>query len=397
MNKTSIWTFSFTGYIFMTVVICAGISAIIPVMPNIMREFGAGPEFLTAAFVSLLVGRFIASIFTGYLLLRVKAHQLLFLGFILHSITMYLLMHANSGLEFATLRFIEGIFEGIASVVLQDIVIALSRPEDRGVKMGYMQSAYAVGFIAGPLATSLTMQWFGTRSVFALVIFLMLVCLCWLALIYKELAASIKSRPPQPISFDLEFIKYLPLYGGPILQRVLVVSFSILLPLYLVDKFQFATYQVAYFYLGSALITSTTMPLSGRISKLRFADYVVVGAMILMGVTTIGMGLSSSRTTFIAMYFMEIIGFVLMAPNAMKIFADKIAEHKRRSEIVGTSSSFREIANIIIVFTVVPLYEFSKVAPWILLGIVCIILAIPYMRTGSRASQCAADAKAGAS
>jgi MFS family permease len=380
MSTRRIWTFSFTGYIFMTVVICAAVSAIIPVMPNIMRDYDVGPGFLTAAFVSLLIGRFIASIFSGYVLLRIKAHQLLFIGFVLHATTMFLLMHADNGLEFTVLRFVEGIFEGIVSVVLQDIVIALSKPEDRGIKMGYMQSAYAVGFIAGPLATSMSMQWFGVPGVFGLVIAFMLISIVWLMLIYKELSANMISHPPQPISFDLEFIKYLPHYGGPILQRVLVVSFSLLLPLFLVDAFQLAAHQVAYFYLGSALITAVAMPLSGRLSKNSFCGEIVFGAMALMGLAIVGMGLSTSTMQFVLFYGLEIVGFVMMAPNAMKIFADKVADHKRRSEIVGTSSSFREAANMIVILTLVPLYEYSKTAPWLMLGAVSLLLAFPYLR-----------------
>jgi len=364
---------------FMTIIICAGQSSVIPVMPIIMKEYGAGAGFLTASFVGLLVGRLVASIFTGYVLLRIKAYQLLFLAFILHIITMFLLIHAENGLQFCALRFMEGIFEGMASVILQDIVVGLSEPEDRGVKMGYMQAAFGIGFIVGPLATSIAMFKFGATGVFGLVIIFMIICTIWLSIIYKELSVDIKSHPPQRIVFDLEFIKYLPYYCGPIMQRVLFVSFAILLPLFLVDSFQLLPHQVAYFYLGSAIMTSVTLPISGRLAKKSYCTKLVFGAMALMGVTIIGMGFSKSIYMFIFVYALETIGFILMAPNAMKIFADHVSDHPRRSEIIGTSSSFREVANIVVVLTIVPLYEYSWIAPWLVLGIACIIFGLPYI------------------
>jgi MFS family permease len=396
-EKKGIRTFAFTGYMFMTVVICSGVSVIVPVIPNIMREQGISAGFITAAFVSLLTGRFLSSIFTGMLLLKVRPQHLLYSSFVLHLCTMVLLVFAKGGIVFTALRFAEGIFEGIVSVVLQVIVIAMSTPEDRGIKMGYMQSAFGVGFIVGPMIGSLSMRQFGSSGVFGAVALLMVVCILWLTLIFRSLSENIKQAPPQKISFNLEFVRFIPYYSAPILQRVLVVAFAMLIPLYLVDKFQLAAHQIGYFFTLSAIITSITMPLTGRLGKSSYCNYFVVAAMVVMGISILAMGFTSSPILFTASFITETLGFAVMAPNSMKIFGDIVAEHPRRGEIVGTSSSFRELLNIVLSFTLIPLYQFRMSLPWMLLSVMCLLLAIPYLRGGraERAELATARASSG--
>jgi len=394
-NNRSIWTFAFTGFMFMTVVICSGVSVIVPAIPNIMREQGISAGFITAAFVSLLTGRFLSSIFTGYLLLRVRPQQLLYTSFALHTLTMVFLAFAQGGSAFTTLRFLEGIFEGIVSVVLQVIIIALSTPEDRGVKMGYMQSAFGVGFIVGPMIGSLSMRQYGSSGVFWAVAALMVICILWLTLIFRSLSGQMTQSPPQKLTFSLDFLKFIPFYSAPILQRILVVAFAMLIPLYLVDRFHLASHQIGYFFTLSAVITSTTMPFTGKLGKHPYCNYFVVAAMLVMGLSILGMGVTSDPIIFTACFVAETLGFAVMAPNSMKIFGDVVSEHPRRGEVVGTSSSFRELLNIVLSFTLIPLYQYSMSLPWIILALVCMLLSLPYLRNARRGEPVAARVPSG--
>jgi MFS family permease len=380
-EKVKIFDPAFTCFLFMTVVICSGVSVIIPAMPNIMRDFGVGAGFISIAFVTLLVGRFIASLFTGMLLLRFKAYKLMFVTFVLHICTMIGLMFANTGLIFAILRFFEGIFEGMVSVLLQVLVIGLSKPENRGVKIGYMQSAFGLGFIVGPVLGSVAMKFSGASGIFGLVAGLMVISTIWLAIVYRTIKRDMQNSPKQSISFSFDFVKFLPLYGGPILQRLLVVAFAMILPLYAVDKFAIASHQVGYFFTMSALITTFTMPFTGRLSNHRHANLIVTAVMILMGLSIFGMCIANSRPMFIAMFIIETLGFAVMAPNAMKIFGDKVADHARRGEIIGTASSFRELINILLAFCFIPIYQASTTTAWLMLSGFCILLSLPYLKT----------------
>jgi MFS transporter, DHA1 family, multidrug resistance protein len=371
---------AFMCFLFMTVIICSGVSVIIPAIPNIMREFGVGARFISIAFVTLLAGRFIASLFTGILLLRFKSYQLMFVTFVLHICTMIGLMYADSGSIFAILRFFEGIFEGMVSVLLQVLVIGLSNPENRGEKMGYMQSAFGLGFIIGPVLGSIAMKFSGPSGIFGLVAGLMAVGALWLAIVYRTIKRDMQSPPRQSISFSFDFVKFLPLYSGPILQRLLVVAFAMILPLYVVDRFAFEPHQVGYFFTLSALITTSTMPITGRLSRHKYANFIVATAMVLMGLSIFGMSIAYSRPIFIAMFILETLGFAVMAPNAMKIFGDKVANHARRGEIIGTASSFRELLNILLAFFFMPIYQASAITAWLMLSGFCILLSLPYLK-----------------
>lgn len=385
-EKIKVFDPAFTCFLFITVVICSGVSVIIPVIPNIMKSFNVGPQFISLAFVTLLTGRFLASIFTGMFLQRFKPHQLLFFSFIAHMGTMAGLMFADTGLAFAALRFFEGIFEGIVSVLIQVLVIGLSTPKNRGVKMGYVQSAFGLGFIFGPVLGTVAMKFFGSSGVFGMVAGLMAFCIIWLALVYRTINRDMNTPPRQPISFTFDFVRYIPLYSGPILQRLLVVGFAMILPLYLVDKLGFAAHEVGYFFSMSAIITTFTMPMTGRISNYRFANYIVTGSMVLMGLSIFGMCMATSKPMFIAMFILETLGFTVMAPNAMKIFGDEVANHPRRGEIIGTASSFRELLNIALAFFFIPLYQMDTKTTWLLLSCFCLVFSLPYLRTGSSLS-----------
>lgn len=365
----------------MTIVIASGVSVVIPAIPNIMRNYGVGPSFITAAFVTLLIGRFLSSIFAGQMLLKLFPHQLLFYSFILHTLTMISLAFTETGLWFAVLRFFEGIFEGIVSVTLQELVIGLSTREDRGVKMGYMQSAIGMGFILGPVIGSISMKLFGAQGVFGVTAGLMCLCIIWLSLIYRRINQSMQAKKAKvhQLSFSWSFIKYLPFYGGPLLQRLLMVAFAMLLPLYLVDRLSFLPHQVGFYFTMSAIITTSTMPFTGRLSTYSCSNYIIVAAMLIMGLSILGMGFTTSRATFTALFIIETIGFSIMTPNAMKIFGDKISNHVRRGEIVGASSSLREVINILLAFCLIPIYEFNVTLPWVILSVLCFLLSVPYL------------------
>jgi MFS family permease len=365
----------------MTIVICTGLSAVIPVIPNIMREYEVGSSIITLTFTTLLVGRLLSSIFSGYILLKLPPHKLLLISFILHTATMIFLIFARTGFTFALLRFFEGIFEGIVSVTLQVLVIGLSTKEDRGAKMGYLQSSFGVGFILGPLIGSFSMKVFMAKGVFGVTAMLMVLCIIWLTLIYKNISRDLGEIKSQKITFSLSFIRYLPFYSGPILQRILFVAFSMLLPLYLVDNFYLGADKVGYYFTMSAIITTCMMPFTGKLSNYLDANYLVVGAFLIMGFSIFGMGYVGNQDLFIMLFILETFGFAVMAPNAMKIFGDRIANNDRKGEIIGTLSSVREITNILVSLCIIPLYQYDKFFPWVTLSIVCFIASLPYLGT----------------
>lgn len=382
--KSEIWTFSFAALIFTAVLVSMCVSVIIPAMPIIMKQGGFSYSFITYTFVGLIIGRFISSNFAGWFLDRHLPQKILFATFLLHTVTMCCFAFVKSQDIFVLLRFLEGIFEGIVAVVLQVMVIALSTPSNRGRKMGIFSSSYGLGFILGPSVGGAALQWAGPKGVFLTVAILMLLGLVWLGIVYRSLAKDLTMPPSSKRSFNLEFLKFLPLYGGAILQRGLFVSLSILLPLYLVDVFKLQPYQVGFYFTASAIITTILMPLTGRLADEVYRTRIVVVSMFVMGISILGFGLVSSRALFTGLFLLETTAFSFMVPASMKIFGDQVDKHPHRGQIVGAASSSREILNVVLIFCLVPLYKHQASIPWIALGVMSMLLAIPYMTSGKR-------------
>lgn len=380
--QDTMWSMSFSALIFIAVVINIGVSAIVPAMPIIMSANHFSEFFLTGAFVGLLVGRFIMSNVTGMMLVKRSPIQLLLIAFSLHAMTMAAFTGVESEIGFIALRCLEGVFEGIVSVTLQVMIISLTTPQDRGRKMGVFQSSYGLGFIIGPAIGGLALHAGGPRWVFISTAALMAFGLVWLFLVQGTLRRDMKVPPQTKPKFTTDFLKVMPLYSGAVLQRGLYVTLSILLPLFLVDKFSLEPYKVGLYFTGSAIVTSILMPWGGRVADTGARFAVTVASILVMGASILGMGLVDNKALFTVFYAMETIAFSFMVPCAMRIFGDAVQNHPQRGPIVGTASSSRELLNIALVMGIVPLYSMSHSLPWVVVGLATMVFAIPYLRAG---------------
>lgn len=387
-SPTSIWSPPFVALIFIAIIINIGVSAIIPAMPLIMRDGGLSGDFLSASFIGLLIGRLISSNFTGMLLAKRSPTTMLLVAFALHTLTMCLfLMTWHNPYAFMTLRFLEGVFEGIVSVTLQLLIIALSTDVDRGRKMGIFQSSYGLGFILGPAMGGMLLQLGGADAVFGVTAGIMLIGLVWLLVVRTTISGAMSKTPASKPSFNLNFLRYLPYYGGAILQRGLFVALSLLLPLFLVDRFYLEPYQVGLYFTASAVITTCLMPIGGRVADSTWRLHIIWVAILIMSLSIMGFGWASNQLTFTVCFLLETVAFSFMVPAAMRVFGDQVSAHPQRGQIIGTASSSRELLNIILILVLVPLYYVAPVLPWVLLGAGSLLLGLPYLLLGMRVSQ----------
>lgn len=383
-TTNSIWSPSFVALIFIAIIINIGVSAIIPVMPLIMKQGGLGGQFLSGSFIGLLIGRLISSNFTGMLLVKRSPTTLLLLAFALHTLTMCLFLVWRDPFAFITLRFLEGVFEGIVSVTLQLLIISLSTDIDRGRKMGIFQSSYGLGFILGPAMGGVLLQFGGASTVFGMTAGIMVIGLIWLLAVRKTISGAMSQTPPSKPRFNLEFLRYLPYYAGAILQRGLFVALSLLLPLFLVDRFHLEPYQVGLYFTTSAVITTCLMPVGGRVADSAWRLHIIWLAMLTMGLSIVGFALAPNLSIFSTCFLVETVAFSFMVPATMRVFGDRISTHPQRGQIVGAASSSRELLNIAMVLGLVPLYYIAPTLPWVLLGAASLLLGLPYLLMGVR-------------
>jgi len=374
---------TFWVIILLSVLINIGLSVIVPAMPLIIRdEFD--DSFLTLVFFALLFSRFVASNFVGKLLCYIPAHKLLLFGLILHAITMGMFTFANTQAEFIFLRALEGVFEGISTVILQYYVISLSNDKSRGRMMGVYASSIGLGFIFGSIIGGLLVKFYGLNGVFIGTMILMFIGVSILLFAYKTLQSitiqnKVQSTKEKDFSLLAEVVKYLPYYSGALVQRGLFIAFSALLPLYLVDNFELEVYNIGYYFTISAIITSIMMPWTGRFSDKYEASIITYLSLCLMSISIAGFSFATNEIIFNILFVIETIAFAFMAPAAMNIFSSKVSNSNNQEQVIATVSSARDIVAMLVVVLVLPLYSISPVYAWFTLSFLTLISAAPYI------------------
>ncbi len=215
-NKKLIWFEPFTLLLFLVVIINMGVGLIIPLMPIFMKEYNFTTSQMSSAFFLLLVGRFISSYSAGYFIQRIGNYQILWFALGMYTLTMLTFPMITSPNIFIFYRFLEGLYEGFASVSLNNLAIILSSQEDRGKKMGYFNSAIGLGFILGPLVGGITFEVFREIGVFWTAGGLGFCGFLWLWKIHGAFVGKKQSELPKRSilqMFDKSVLQIMPLYG----------------------------------------------------------------------------------------------------------------------------------------------------------------------------------------
>lgn len=381
-NRPSVWTLHFAALIFLTIIINMGVSIIIPAMPLILRsEFD--DSFLTVAFLSLLIARFITANVAGGLLNLFSAPALLAISFGLQTVIMLLFIFATTKMHFFFLRALEGVFEGIVTVVLQYVVAGFATPETRGRMMGIFSASFGLGFILGPIIGSILVKVSELQGVFLGTAVLMGFGLLATLVVYRTINLALERHSPvipkMKQQFTAEIFRYLPFYSGAIIQRGLFVAFGIFLPLYLVDRFDFEAYQVSYYFTLSAVMTSLLMPWTGRFGDTKNKEFIAAISLMFMALSITAFVHANDYYVFTVFFIIETLAFSFMVPTTMSIFFGRLVQSERQKQIIGTASSSRDIMAIIIVTFVVPLYSTNPNYPWYVLSFLTGVAALPYL------------------
>ena len=258
---------AFLVLLYLTVVINIGVSLIVPVMPVLMRNFGFSYGSISIVFFSIVFSRFIFQNVGGKLISNVGHARVLIICFVLHMLTMGIYPFVSSVSAFILIRFLEGVFEGMASIALNDLAISLSTKEDRGKKMGCFNSAFGLGCIIGPALGALMLKRFGIKGMFWSAASMSLVGLIGLIATYQilnKIPGRVSNRGFMA-NFNNAYLRYFALFGPNFLRRVLLFSLQIILPLYLLDRFLIGYEKAGYIFSLSGIVSTILMPLVGSI------------------------------------------------------------------------------------------------------------------------------------
>jgi len=372
----------FALLLFLTVAVNTGMGIIIPVLPNMLKDFGFTTAALSLPFLVLVLARVIIKPYAGKALQRFSSRQLLAFSFGLYALVFLIYPLLSSPESFVIIRFLEGVVEGIAGVVLIDVAIAMTaNVTNRGVLMGYFSSAFGLGFIVGPLLGSFSYAQFGANGMFLLGAFIGLLGLAG----SFALASQAKHKPNPASSFMdtvrgvLKQMRLFPYYSPSLLRRALFFSFMMVLPLHVHEALGLSFTAVGWYFTASAVITTTLMPLTGRLADRLKPGRVLAISLLSMGVLIGSFGMTDDVYFFTALFLLETVAFAVMLPAGMTFFADLVQEHPERGAVLGNFGSLTEASTIILALTVLPAYALSPVATWIGLGLLCLLAAIPFL------------------
>ncbi len=364
-----------------TAAINSGMGIIIPILPNLLVEYGFSVVGLSLPFVSLVVARIIIKPYTGQLLTKFTGRVLLIVSSMLYVGVFVVYSYVETKEVFIMLRFFEGLVEGVVGVVVTDMAIAYSNGRDnQGFLMGLFSSSFGLGFLLGPLIGSLVYDAYGIKQMFWAGAGIGIISLvASILLTHEEKKAPVtKYRGIFKVTWDAR--KYLGLYAPSILRRGLLFSFMIIVPLFSVDRLDLDKTDIGYLFVLSAIITTSLMPITGKLADRIDPRVITVMGLLLMGVSLIGISIVASYEHFLGLYVIETLSFAFMLPAATKIFASEVSSDPDRPIIIGAFTGLIEVITLGLAVVLPAVYSYNTGAPWVLLGMACLFSALPFIQ-----------------
>lgn len=363
---------NFAILVFLNILINAGIGAIIPIMPVFFKEYGISTIGLSVPFFCLVLGRIICKIGVGRI--GLNSYKLpLAIFFALYTLSFIAYPMSKSLASFSALRFIEGCIEGATTVILTDLAIAMSQKSNRGYYMGIFGSSFGVGMLFGLLVGSLTYKIFGTIES----VFIANTCLglsgVILALIPKY-TATVKALQKVTIK---DVIPFAPYYSVAILRRIVIFSFSIMLPIYILETFGVENFYT--YFLIVALALTLLNPVSGRISdKFNNPVMIVIGCIVMFG-SNLAIYITDDYSTFITAFVVYVIAFGFVLPSGMRYFSNRISDSQHRIGILGYCGSLTEFVTLFMAVIVPYLMGVDIKFVWLMLMGFTVVAVVPFL------------------
>jgi MFS family permease len=371
-----------------TSAINSGMGIIIPILPNMMMDYGFSTIGLSLPFVALVLGRIIIKPYTGKLLTRMTGRMLLTISSSLYVLIFLLYPQVESKEWFIALRFLEGLVEGIVGVVVTDMAISHTRgKQNSGFLMGLFSSSFGLGFLLGPLVGSLTYNAYGIDTMFyagAMIGGLSLLASLMMNPSEKSCSAN-TTRGVLITSWRAK--RFLGIYMPSILRRCLLFSFMIIIPLFSVDRLGLSKEDIGFLFVVSAIITTSLMPFTGKLADRINPRAITIAGLFCMGASLMAISVTASVSSFLIFYIVETLAFAFMLPAATKVFAMEIADNSDRPIIVGAFTGLVEIITLLLAVALPSLYSLNAGVPWLFLGMACILSIAPFVKPIKRSPE----------
>lgn len=371
----------------LTVAVNTGMGLIVPILPTFLQEYGFSTAGLSLPFLSLIIGRMLSKSFAASIIHRLRNKFTLVISFTLYGVIFAVYPLLESATAFIALRFFEGIVEGISIICLTDMAILLSK-KNRGKLMGIFGSSFGIGFILGPLIGGISYHFGGTDAIFYAGAVLGIIAAFASLTLPDNDNVSAKNANGW-IRATIENAQFLPEYGPSIMRRAVFFSFMIVLPLYATQHLGVDAVYVATFFTASAIISTILMPFTGALADRVAPEKILRISLVAMAVLIASFGLTENVYVFGSMFLAESLCFAFMLPAGMKIFADAVDDHPSRTVIISAYGGLTEAITLVLAVLLPFVYTINASLTWLLIGLICGIVAIPFVFEKNKAVQTA--------
>jgi MFS family permease len=284
-------------------VVALGYGVVAPVLPQLARHFGVSISAATFVITAFAVMRLLAAPPTGLLVHRLGERRIYVSGVLIVAVSTAACAFAQTYWQLLLFRALGGIGSTMFFVSALGLMIRMSPPDARGRVAGMFSGAFLVGSVAGPVVGSLTAG-LGLSAPFIIygVLLLFAAVVVLLSLRNSPLAGPADSDEP---TVTLRMAMRHRAYRAALLSNF-ATGWSLfglrfaLVPLF-VDEALKQTPSVAGLALAAFAIGNVSVVMySGRLSDRIGRRPLLIGGLMLSGITTAVLGLADSAPVFFA-------------------------------------------------------------------------------------------------
>ncbi|RKN80606.1 MFS transporter [Paenibacillus ginsengarvi] len=331
-----------------------GMGIVIPIMPDLLREYGAGGQAAGYLVSCFGLTQFLFSPIAGNLSDRFGRKPMIVIGLILFAISNL----AAAAAEGLPLLFVSRLIGGMGSAALVPSIIAyaadITTDEKRNKAMSWIGASMSSGFIIGPGIGGLLAEW-GIKAPFYAS-----ACIGLLAMagslrilpeslpeelrrkrmeakekrdhVFRQIALSVRSR-----YFLMLLIVFAMTFG--------LTHFEAVFPLYVVQGYGFTTREIAVLITLCSLIgTFNQIVLTERLSR-RFGERRIIAAMLLLSAVSLVCLLFSGQF----LYVMAVTSLFFTFNNILRPTINTLLSKDAGEEqgfVAGMSNAYTSIGTI---------------------------------------------------
>ncbi|GIP25776.1 multidrug resistance protein 2 [Paenibacillus sp. J23TS9] len=331
-----------------------GTGLVIPILPDLLKEFGAGGQAAGYLVSCFGLTQFLFSPIAGNLSDKYGRKPMIVVGLMLFALSNLLAAFAGD----LSLLFVSRLIGGIGSAALVPSIMAyvadITTDDQRSKAMSWLGASMSSGFIIGPGVGGLLAE-FGIKGPFYASACIGLLAMgCSLKMlpeslspeirlmrqqsierresVFRELALSVKSR-----YFILLLIVFASTFG--------LTHFEAIFPLFVVQGYGFTTRDIAILITVCSLIgTFNQVVLTNRITQ-RFGEKRIISAMLLLSAVSLVFLLFSGNFYYVMFVTMLFFTFNnILRPTINTMLSKEAGEEQ--GFVAGMNNAYMSLGNI---------------------------------------------------